>query len=192
MVHSFASTIVISLWDHAVDKTSTTDNKVHGKKGKVIFPCRLCEGNHPIHLCPYMDEASKVLVNLIVSQPRHPTGYQKLSLDPLLVDQLIDQSTSLVNPTLSESESHDFIPNQPLVEKMVNSIPPSIYRVYLIECEVHITKVLLVSSDSKELGGNPPIPMVQGGDPLIPIVHGGDHPIPMVQGGSSCVCNERW
>lgn len=44
--------------DHARDKPSPSDSKVHGKKGKVKFSCRLCEANHPIHLCPYMDEAS--------------------------------------------------------------------------------------------------------------------------------------
>lgn len=55
--------------DHAGDKPLAGDSKVHGKKGKVKFPCKLCEGNHPIHLCPYMDEASKVLENLTASQP---------------------------------------------------------------------------------------------------------------------------
>ena len=45
--------------DNAGDKPSTSDSKVHGKKGKVKFPCKLCEGNHLIHLHPYMDEASK-------------------------------------------------------------------------------------------------------------------------------------
>jgi len=47
--------------DHATDTPSTSGNKVYGKKGKVKFPCRLCEGNHPIHLCPYLDEAKKML-----------------------------------------------------------------------------------------------------------------------------------
>ena len=49
--------------DHVGDTPSTSDSKVHGIKGKVKFPCRLCEGNHPIHLCPYLDEAKKVLDN---------------------------------------------------------------------------------------------------------------------------------
>jgi len=46
--------------NHAGDKSSTSDSKVHWKKGKVKFPCKLCEGNHPNHLFPYMDEDSKV------------------------------------------------------------------------------------------------------------------------------------
>lgn len=49
--------------DHVGDTPSTSGSKVHGKKGNVKFPCRLCEGNHPIHLCPYLDEAKKVLDN---------------------------------------------------------------------------------------------------------------------------------
>lgn len=55
--------------DHVDDKPSTSDIKVHGKKGKVKFSCMLCEGNHPIHLCTYMNEASKVFYNIISSQP---------------------------------------------------------------------------------------------------------------------------
>ena len=43
--------------DHVGDKPSPSDSKVHGKKGKVKFPCRLCEWNHHIHLFPCMDEA---------------------------------------------------------------------------------------------------------------------------------------
>jgi hypothetical protein len=66
--------------DHAGDKPSTSNSKVHGKKGKVKFPCKLCEGNHPIHLCPLMDEASKELENLTASQPHLPTGYQSFPL----------------------------------------------------------------------------------------------------------------
>lgn len=76
--------------DHAGDKPSTSDSKVKGKKGNANFPCTLCEGNHPIHLCPYMDEALKVLENLTSSQPCLPDGYQKLYHNPPLVDEVID------------------------------------------------------------------------------------------------------
>ena len=60
--------------DHVGDKPSTSGSKVHGKKGKVKFPCRLCEGNHPIHLFPYLDEAQKVLDNHPASLQRLPSG----------------------------------------------------------------------------------------------------------------------
>lgn len=55
--------------DHVGDRPSTSGSKVRGKKGKVKFPCRLCEGNNPIHLCPYLEEAQNVLDN-------HPASLQ--------------------------------------------------------------------------------------------------------------------
>ena len=76
--------------DHVGDTPSTSGSKDHGKKGKVKFPCRLCKGNHPIHLCPYLDEAKKVLDNRLASPQRLPSGYRKLSLNPSLVDKVID------------------------------------------------------------------------------------------------------
>ncbi len=53
--------------DHAHNTSSTSGNNVHGKKGKVKFLYSLCEGNHPIHLCPYLDEGQKVLDNRLAS-----------------------------------------------------------------------------------------------------------------------------
>jgi len=86
--------------DHVGDKPSTSNSKAHRKKGKVKFPCKLCEGNHPIHLYLLMDEASKELENLTASQPHFPDGYRKLSPNPSLVDAVIDQKSYLVNPSL--------------------------------------------------------------------------------------------
>lgn len=160
--------------DHAGDKPSTSDSKIHGKKGKVKFPYKLCEGNHPIHLCTYMNEASKVLDNLKTSQSCLPTSYRKLSHDPSLADQVIDQNSSLVNPTLSECKSCEPIPDQQLVDKMVDSIPPSVHCIFPVESELHTAQVLLISSYSNELGANPPIPMVQGRDPPVLIMQGGE------------------
>ena len=76
--------------DHVGDKLSASNNKIHGKNGKVKFPCNLREGKHPIHLCPLMDEASKELENLTASHPHLLVGYRKLSPNPSLVDQVID------------------------------------------------------------------------------------------------------
>lgn len=118
--------------DHAGYKPSTSDNKTHGK-GKVKFPCRLCEGNHPIHICPYMDEASKVLDNLTSLKTCLLTGYQNLSLNPPLVDQMIDQNSYLVNPTLSKVEFHESIPGKLLVEKIVDLILLSFDHIHHVE-----------------------------------------------------------
>lgn len=66
--------------DHVGNTPSTSDRKVHGKKGKVRIPCRLCEGNHSLHLCPFLDEAKRVLDNHPTSPQQLPFGYKKLSL----------------------------------------------------------------------------------------------------------------
>ena len=84
----------------------------HAPSGKVKFPCRLCEGNHPIHLCPYLGEAKKVLDNHLASPQRLPPGYRRLSLNPSLVDEFTDSNQPSIKPTLSESESYESIPNQ--------------------------------------------------------------------------------
>ena len=72
-----------------------------------------------------MEKASKVLENLITSQPRLLVGYHKLFPNPPLVDGVIDQNLNPINPTLYERESYESIPNQPLVEKMIDLIQPS-------------------------------------------------------------------
>ena len=52
-----------------------------------------------------MDESSKLLEDIIVLQQRIPTGYHNLSLEIPIVDQVVDQVPSSVDPTLSlESE----------------------------------------------------------------------------------------
>lgn len=120
MVDRFTSALLIG--DHAHDKPSNSNNKFHGRNNKVKFPCKFCEGNHLNKLCTLLDEASKELENIITSLPHFLASYQKLSPDPLLVDQVIDQKSSLFNPTLFESGPHESIINQPLVEKMVEII----------------------------------------------------------------------
>ena len=44
-----------------------------------------------------MDEASKLLEDMIVSQPQIPAIYCKLTLDPPIVDGMINLSPSSVN-----------------------------------------------------------------------------------------------
>jgi len=144
--------------DHVRDKPSTSGSKVHGKKGKVKFPCRLCEGNHPIHLCPYQDEAKKVLDNNPASPQRLPSGYNILSLNPSLVDELANPNQLSVKPTLSECESHESIHDQPKVKEIVNPISPSVNRTFPKEIKYDTNQVLFISSDCNELGGNPPVP----------------------------------
>lgn len=97
------------------------------------------------------DEASKELENLIASPPRLPVGYRNFSPYPSLLDPLIDQKASLVNPTLSESEFCESILDQRLGVKLVDLNPPSINCTFSVESEPHTDQVLLVSSISNEL-----------------------------------------
>lgn len=123
--------------DHVSDKQLTSNNKSLWKKGKVKFSYNLCEGSHPIQFFPLTDEASKVLENLVGSQPRLPTRYWKLSPNPSLLDRVINQNSSLVKPALSQSESHESILNQLLVDKMVGLTPPLINHTFQVESGPH-------------------------------------------------------
>ena len=46
---------------HIRGTSSTSIDKTRKKQGKITNPCKLCEEHHPIHLCPFMDEATRVL-----------------------------------------------------------------------------------------------------------------------------------
>ena len=100
---------------HIGGTSSASTNKTHKKQGKLTNPYKLCEGNHPIHLFPYMDEAMRVLDNPTVSTLGLSTGYKKLSLSPPPVDSAIGQESSLVDPTPPKIQVPESIPDQPLV-----------------------------------------------------------------------------
>jgi hypothetical protein len=82
---------------HVDDLLSTSQDTVEKKKSRVKFPCMLCKGSHLTHLCPHMEEASKFLEDIPVSQPQLPAAYHKLTLDPPIVDGMIN----LVPPSVS-------------------------------------------------------------------------------------------
>jgi hypothetical protein len=72
-----------------------------------------------------MDEASKLLEDMIVSQPQLPAAYRKLSLNPPIVDGMITPVPSPVNPV-------DHVINPMVVslvepvDKVVDPIPSSV------------------------------------------------------------------
>ena len=105
---------------------------------------------------------------------------------------MIDQKSSLVNPTLFESESHGSILDQPLVEKMVDLVLPSVNRASVVESEPHTAQVLLVSSVSNEMEGNPPIPKVHEINSPIPITQEGSSHVPRITPPSSLVTSFDW
>jgi len=56
--------LVSSTSSNQVDNTpSTSENKINGQNRNVKFPCRLCEGNHTLPRCPFLDEAKIILDN---------------------------------------------------------------------------------------------------------------------------------
>jgi hypothetical protein len=83
---------------HVDDLPSTSHDTVGKKKSRVKFPCMLCKGSHLTHLFPRMDEASKLLEDMTVSQPQLPAAYHKFSLNPPVVDGMITLDPSSVNP----------------------------------------------------------------------------------------------
>jgi hypothetical protein len=134
---------------HADDLPSTRHDTVGKKKSRVKFPCMLCTGSHLTHLCPCMDEASKLLEDMTVSQPQLPAAYHKISLDPPVVDGMITPVPSPVNPV-------DHVVNlvtslvEP-VDKVVELIPSS------------VNPTLLLESATQVVDSFPPI------DPILPL-----------------------
>ena len=75
---------------------------------------------HLTYLFPCMDEASKLLEDITIPQQWLPTGYCKLSLEITLVDQVVDPSPSLVDPTLLlKSEVEEVDPSPSLVDPTI-------------------------------------------------------------------------
>jgi hypothetical protein len=109
---------------HADKPPSTSHDMVGKKKSRVKFLCMLCKGSHLTHLCPHMEEASKLLEDMNVSQPQLPAAYRKLSLNPPIVDGMITPVPSPVNLV-------DHVVNlvtslvEP-IDKLVDPIPSSI------------------------------------------------------------------
>jgi hypothetical protein len=109
---------------HVDDLPSTSHDTVGTKKSKVKFPCMLCKGNHLNHHLPHMNKASKFLEDMTVSQPQLPVAYRKISLNPSIVDGMINLVPSSVNPV-------DHVVNlvtslvEP-IDKVVDPIPPSV------------------------------------------------------------------
>jgi hypothetical protein len=83
---------------HADNPPSTSHDMIGKKKSRVKFLCMLCKGSHITHLCPHMDEASKLLEDMTISQPQLPATYHKLSLNPPVVYGMITPVPSPVNP----------------------------------------------------------------------------------------------
>jgi hypothetical protein len=118
---------------HDDDLPLTSQDTIWNKKSRVKFPCRLCRGSHQTHLLPRMDEASKFMKDMTISQPQFPAAYHKLTLDPPVVDEMINPVPSSISPI-------DHVVNlvtsliEP-VDKVVTLIPSSVEPSLLLESE---------------------------------------------------------
>jgi hypothetical protein len=125
---------------HADDFPSTSHNIVEKKKSRVKFPCMLCKGSHLTHLCPHMEEASKLLEDMTISQPQLLAAYHKLTLDPPAVDGIITPVPSPVNP-------FDHVINMVTslvepVDKVVDLIPSLVNRTLSSENETKVVDLI--------------------------------------------------
>jgi hypothetical protein len=130
---------------HDDDFPSTSQDTFEKKKSRVKFPCMLCKGSHLTHLFPRMDEASKLLEDITISQPQLPTTYYKLSLDPPIVDGMITTVPSPVNPV-------DHVVNMvtslvELVDKVVDPIPSTVNPTLPSESETKMVDSIPSSVD---------------------------------------------
>jgi hypothetical protein len=124
-----------------------------------------------------MDEASKLLEGIIVSQPQLLVSYRRLTLNPpiadgminlvplsfSLVDQVVNMVTSLVEPVdkLVDPISSSINPILPLENEtqVVDLIPSSVDPTLLLESKPDIGYVFLVATEYTALGGIPPSPL---------------------------------
>jgi hypothetical protein len=130
---------------HADDPPSTSHDIVGKKKSRVKFPCMLCKGSHLTHLFPCMEEASKLLEDMSVSQPQLPAAYRKFSLNPPIVDGMITSVPSLVNPV-------DHVINMVTslvepIDKVVDQIPSSVNPTLPSESETKTIDLIPSSVD---------------------------------------------
>jgi hypothetical protein len=118
---------------HADDPPSTSHDTVRKKKSRVKFPCMLSKWSHLTQICPHLDEASKFLEDMTISQPQLPAAYRKLSLNPPIVDRMINPvplSVSPVDQVVNLVTSLD-----ETIEQVVDPIPSSVKPTLPLESE---------------------------------------------------------
>jgi hypothetical protein len=121
---------------HVYDLLSTSHNTVRKKKSRFRFMCMLCGGSHQTHLFPHMDEASKLLEDMTISQPQLPVVYRKVTLDPPVVDGMINLVLSLV--ILVDHVLYMVTSFVESVDNVVDSITSLVGPTLLLESETHV------------------------------------------------------
>ena len=146
---------------HVESTPSTSESEVPGQKGRARSPCKLCEGNHAIHCCPFLDEAKRVLDDRPVSLLRLLPGYKKLLPSPSLVENPAGPLKWSAEAPVIEDEPAESIPDKSQkVEAAVDPVLPSedlSSNDTVIEANKDDTiQILFINTDSDEHGGNPP------------------------------------
>lgn len=160
---------VASTSDSHVDcSPSTSGSEAPGQSGKAKFPCRLCEGDHAIHRCPFLDEAKRVLEDRPILRAQLPLGYQKLLPSPSLVEKLADPPRWSAEAPVIEDEPSKSIPDESLkVETAVEPVFPSealsSNDTITEENKDDTVQILFISTDSDDQGGSATIPFSQEG-----------------------------
>jgi hypothetical protein len=83
-----------------------------------------------------MDKASKLLEDMTVSQPQLPATYRKITLDPSIVDGMINPAPLSVNPV-------DHVVNLvtslvETIDKVVDLIPSSVDPTFPLESDTKV------------------------------------------------------
>jgi hypothetical protein len=119
---------------HVDDLLSTSQDPIRKKKSRVKFMCILCRGSHQNHLFPCMDEALKLLEEMTISQPQLPASYCKLTLDPPIVDGMINLIPSSVS--LADHVVNMVTSLVDPVDKVVDLIPSLVDPTLLLESSI--------------------------------------------------------
>jgi hypothetical protein len=80
---------------HANENPSSSDHTFRGEKGNVKIPCWLCKEMHHTYLFPRIDEASKLLEDIVFFQKQPPTSSHESPPDPPLVNEVVDPTLPL-------------------------------------------------------------------------------------------------
>jgi hypothetical protein len=130
---------------HVDNLPSTSHDTVGKKKSRVKFPCMLCKGSHLTHLFPCMDEASKLLEDMTVSQPQLLAAYRKISLNPPIVDGMITLVPSPVN--LVDHVINLVMSLVEPIDKVVDPIQSSVNPALPLESETETVNLIPSSVD---------------------------------------------
>jgi len=144
--------------DHVENTPSTSESEVSGKKGNHRFPCKLCEGDHVVHCCPFLDEAKRVLDDCPISPVWYPPGYKKLLPSPSLVENLADTPLWSAKSVPDESQKVETA-----VDPVLPSEDPSLDDTITEGNKNENIQILFVNTDSDEHRDSLPIPLPQEG-----------------------------